>query len=157
MSFITNQPGRPGSRSHRPRRRGFTLIEAAMTTAIIGMGVVALMELLASGSVVNVRGTETTTAMNLAKNIRERTIQAPFDTLVGLNGQNFQPPIDSRGIEIPGLPEWRQDVAVQVVDPNRLTATSSDPSPQAVRVTARISRNARVVTELSWYCMDGAP
>jgi hypothetical protein len=145
------------SRARARRNAGFTLIEAAMATMIIGLGVVALMELLAVGTKVNVSGTETTTALNLAKNIRERTIQAPFSSLVPLNGQFFSPPVDSRGVEIAGLEGWRQDIRVQVVDPNRLTASIADPSPQALRITATISRNGRAITDLSWYCMDGAP
>ena len=128
-----------------------------MTTVIVGIGVLALMELLASGTVSNVRGTEMTTGMNLAKNIRERTIQAPYDTLVGFNGQSFKPPVDSRGVEIGALKEWRQQIAVQPVDPNRLTTNISDATPSALRITATISRNGRTVCDLSWYCFDGPP
>jgi hypothetical protein len=150
-------PTRSASRQLCRGRSGFTLIEAAITTVIIGLGVVAMLQLLATGTLVNVRGTETTTAMNLAKNIRERTIQAPFDTLVGMNGQSLSPPIDSRGVSLTELPEWRQQVAVKAVDPDRLTTTVTDPTPQAVRITATISRNGRVVTDMSWYCFAPAP
>ena len=63
-------------RSHRPAagRRGFTLIEAAMVTVIIGVGVVAMLQLLAAGTVSNSEGTELTTAINLANNIREMSL-----------------------------------------------------------------------------------
>jgi prepilin-type N-terminal cleavage/methylation domain-containing protein len=61
--------------TRRPRgRRGFTLIEAAMVTVIIGVGVVAMLQLLAAGTVSNSEGTELTTAINLANNIREMSI-----------------------------------------------------------------------------------
>ncbi len=128
-----------------------------MTTLIIGLGVVAILELIASGTVANVRGTEMTTAMNLARNVRERTIQAPFDTLVGLNGQFASPPVDSRGVEIAGLPEWRQDLAVRPVDPTRLTLIITDSTPQALRITATIRRNGRTICDMSWYSLDGTP
>jgi len=65
------------SRSRRPAaagRRGFTLIEAAMVTVIIGVGVVAMLQLLAAGTVSNSEGTELTTAINLANNIREMSL-----------------------------------------------------------------------------------
>jgi len=55
-------------------RRGFTLIEAAMVTVIIGVGVVAMLQLLAAGTVSNSEGTELTTAINLANNIREMSL-----------------------------------------------------------------------------------
>ena len=154
---LVSLPTHSASRRLARGRSGFTLIEAAITTVIIGLGVVAMLQLLATGTMVNVRGTEATTAMNLAKNIRERTIQAPFDTLIGMNGGSFQPPVDSRGVQLNELPEWKQQVAVKVVDPNRLTTNITDPTPQAVRITATISRNGRVVTDLSWYCFAPAP
>jgi Tfp pilus assembly protein PilV len=56
------------------RRRGFTLIEAAMVTVIIGLGVVGMLELLAAGTVSNSEGTELTTAINLANNVRELSL-----------------------------------------------------------------------------------
>jgi prepilin-type N-terminal cleavage/methylation domain-containing protein len=64
------------TRSRRPAdgRRGFTLIEAAMVTVIIGVGVVAMLQLLAAGTVSNSEGTELTTAINLANNIREMSL-----------------------------------------------------------------------------------
>src|SRR5262249_31563332 len=55
-----------------PRRgRGFTVIEGALVTSIISFGVVAMLQLLAAGTVSNGEGAEMTTAINLARNIRE--------------------------------------------------------------------------------------
>jgi prepilin-type N-terminal cleavage/methylation domain-containing protein len=62
------------TRSSDRRRRGFTLIEAAMVTVIIGVGVVSMLQLLAAGTVSNSEGTELTTAINLANNIREMSL-----------------------------------------------------------------------------------
>ena len=59
-------------------RRGFTLIESAMVTVIIGVGVVGMLELLAAGTVSNSEGTELTTAINLANNIREMSLGMAF-------------------------------------------------------------------------------
>jgi prepilin-type N-terminal cleavage/methylation domain-containing protein len=59
-------------------RRGFTLIEAAMVTVIIGVGVVSMLQLLAVGTVSNSEGTELTTAINLANNIREASLALAF-------------------------------------------------------------------------------
>jgi len=57
--------------NHRRARRGFTLIEAALTTVIIGVGVMSMMQLLAAGTASNLGSAELTTGINLAKNIRE--------------------------------------------------------------------------------------
>jgi type II secretory pathway pseudopilin PulG len=133
------------------RRRGFTLIEAALATIIIGVGVVSMLQLLAAGTVANGEGTETTTAMNLAKNIREMATGLQFgdpslahkwdpnnppafgmesgetlancDDLDDLNGQVFCPPIDARRTSLNATlyGAWEQRVSVCSVDPDHLT------------------------------------
>lgn len=45
-----------------------------MVTVIIGVGVVSMLELLAAGTVSNSEGTELTTAINLANNVREMSL-----------------------------------------------------------------------------------
>ena len=45
-----------------------------MVTVIIGVGVVAMLQLLAAGTVSNSEGTELTTAINLANNVREMSL-----------------------------------------------------------------------------------
>jgi type II secretory pathway pseudopilin PulG len=60
------------------RRRGFTLIEAAVVTVIIGFGCVGMLELLAAGTMANSEGTELTTGINLANNIREMSLGLSF-------------------------------------------------------------------------------
>lgn len=45
-----------------------------MVTVIIGVGVVAMLQLLAAGTVSNSEGTELTTAINLANNVREASL-----------------------------------------------------------------------------------
>src|SRR4051812_17096804 len=81
MRYPTEQFGR-AARGTPPRaarsRRGFTLIEAAMVTVIVGVGVVGMLELLAAGTMSNTKGTELTTAINLANNVREITLGLQF-------------------------------------------------------------------------------
>ena len=141
----------PARRSPRRQRRGFTLIEASMTTVIVGIGVLALMELLASGTVSNIRGTEMTTGVNLAKNIRELALQKTFAELPAMNNVSRKPPIDSRGEELTDMSEWQQQIKVESVDPNLLTTPLPAATPHALRITATINRNGRKVCDLQWF------
>src|SRR5262245_36854297 len=94
-------------RTHQPRR-GFTLIEAGITTVIIGVGVMAMMQLLAAGTVSNVQAFEMTTGVNVAKAVREISIQKSFDDIIAMDGTHHQPPWDSRSQAMDDLTDWRQ-------------------------------------------------
>jgi Tfp pilus assembly protein PilV len=134
----------------RRRRGGFTLIEAAITTAIIGIGVVALLELLAAGTRSNVNASELVTATNLAKQFRERTLQKTFDQVLAMNGTKESPPKDASGNGITQLNGWEQTVKVAPVDPARLSLDVIDSDPTAIRVTVTIAHNQTRVTSASW-------
>src|SRR5688500_13725519 len=113
---------RPVRQAHRPersRRGGFTLIEAALTTVIIGVGVMAMLELLAAGTSSNVDAAQLTTAMNLAKQVREVTIQKTFEEIVAMDGDAYDPPQDGSGLAMNTLAGWQQVIRVQPVDPDR--------------------------------------
>src|SRR5256885_5915585 len=62
----------------RARRRGFTLMEASLVTVVIGVGIVAMLQLLASGTMVNGYSNEQTAAVNLANNIHEIATGLPY-------------------------------------------------------------------------------
>lgn len=155
-------------------RRGFTLIEAAMVTCIVGLGCVGMMQLLAAGTVSNASGTELTTAVYLANNIRELSLGLSFadpttpthwglesgetlatlDDLDDLNGMTFSPPIDARRQQLANYPNWSQSVTVQSVDPNRLTLNSANGSTPVERLTVTVSHNAKVIYSVSWLATD---
>src|SRR5690606_20233682 len=114
---MTCQPHIP----RRPLRRGFTLIEAAIVTVIVGVGTVAMIQLLAAGSMANNDAHELTTGLNLARNIREMTQSMTYAEILDLNGEVFSPPVDSLGQAQSGFDGWKQTVKVQKVDPNYIT------------------------------------
>src|SRR5437773_5964525 len=93
-------------------RRGFTLMEAAIVTVIVGVGIVGMLELLASGSMANGQSTELTTAMGLAGNIHEMSLGVTYTSILTLDGLNYTPPVDARKVAISDLPNWRQQVTV---------------------------------------------
>src|SRR5882724_6798959 len=75
----------------RAIRRGFTLIETAMAMMILGIAVAAMLQLLAAGSQSNLAGTELTTAVNLANNIKEISTGLSFTDPNNPTSANTQP------------------------------------------------------------------
>jgi hypothetical protein len=157
-------------------RRGFTLMEAALVTCIIGVGVTSMLQLLAAGSVSNASGAELTTGINLAKNIRELTLGlafadpttpthwgaesgetiATFDDLDDFNGTLFSPPIDARRQTLTDHTGWQQSITVRSVDQNRLTLDVTNGTTPASRVTVVITHNGVFICELSWIVLDAS-
>ena len=127
-----------------------------MTTVIVGVGFMAMLQLLATGTASNVEGVEHTTGLNLAKNVRELTINKKYDELPGMNGVTFQPVIDGSGLALGGFGEWQQKLTVAKADPNWL-ALSKAPTSSALRCTAEVTRNGKRVTTMSWFVFDGTP
>jgi len=147
-------------------RRGFTLIEAALTMIIIGVGFFSMLELYATCSMQNRFSGNMTTAMLLANNVQEAMAGATFnDPLSGklvfgpeagetlatfddvddFDNQTFNPPIDSMRQPIEELSKYSQSVTVVPVYPNRLSSNSGS-TPEisdstytgAVRITVTI-------------------
>ena len=161
----------PSRRRGCASRRGFTLIEAALATVIIGIGVVALLELLAAGTMSNSAGTELTTATSLANNIHEISMILPFNDpgngaststkeaggptayndIWDMNGDTYSPPLDVTRHPLNAYSTWAQQVTVQSVQPDTLTAgrPNSVTLPTA-RVTVVITHNGKNVYTASW-------
>ncbi len=174
MSFV--QTPKSSLRTIR-RRSGFTLIEAALVTTIISFGVLAMLQLLAVGTVSNNDGAQMSTAINLAKSVREMMIGmsiadpvtpthwgseagenlATYNDIDDFDGKTYSPPIDARRISIAALPDWSQTIKVQTVDPNLLTSTVPNGTTASVRVTVTVSHNGKQVTSYSWVAFDAAP
>jgi hypothetical protein len=169
----------PNLRSH-PRRRGFSLMETALTTIIVGVGVLSLVELLAKGTSTNIESSELTAGVNLAKNIREMSLKlafldpttpsnwgldagesatnpSGFNDINDLDGMTYSPPVDSRGKKIDMMTGWTQSIVVHSVDHNSLTTDVPNGTDSAVRVTVTVSHQGQVVTTMSWYTLYGVP
>ena len=163
--------------SARTGRSGFTLIEAALVTTIISFGVLAMLQLLAVGTVSNNDGAQMSTAINLAKGIREMMVGmsiadpatpthwgseagenlATYNDIDDFDGKTFSPPIDARRTSIAALNDWSQSIRVQTVDPNLLTSTVPNGTTAAVRVTVTVSHNGKQITTYSWVAFDAVP
>jgi hypothetical protein len=148
-----------------------------MVTSIVGFGVVSMLQLLAAGTVCNSEGTELTTALNLAKNIREMSLGlavadptnpthwgaetgetlATYDDIDDYSGQTFSPPIDARRNSLTPYGTWQQRVTVETVDPNRLTLVVPNGSQPSIKVTVTVSHNGKDITDVSWLMFDAVP
>src|SRR5438045_2444335 len=123
-----------GRRGQRRTRRGLTLIEASLATAIVGIGCLASLNLLAAGTVSNMEAAEQTTGVNLARNIREMTVNQTYDQVRALDGADYTPPHDVRGLTMANMSNWEQLVSVKAITLTNLTQQIVDPNPAAIRV-----------------------
>jgi prepilin-type N-terminal cleavage/methylation domain-containing protein len=162
----------------RANRRGFTFIEVGVTTAIIGIGMAALVTLMAASSKANYTATEMTTAMNLANNIHELSERLKFadghwgmdngetiatcdscDDLAGLQlGAGGSSVVDAVGQAMPTAAGmdwsgWQQQISVTLVDPNNIQtalASTDTTANNVMRITCTIVHNGGQVYQQSW-------
>lgn len=129
-------------RGRRPA--GFTLIEAALVTVIVGVGIVAMLRLLAAGTFVNAQSAQTTTAMNLAANLHEAMLRMSLDQVVAMNNASYSPSVDANLSSINSLSSWSQTINVQYVQPDKLTSVSLTKTTAAL-VTVTVKHNGDAV------------
>jgi prepilin-type N-terminal cleavage/methylation domain-containing protein len=161
-------------------RRGFTLIEAALTTVIIGVGVLAAMQLFAAVTMQNNHSQHMTTAMMLGTNVQEAMSGLAFtDPVAGrnsfgpeagenianyndvddFNGRSFNPPIDATRTVLAELDQFTQSITVTRVNPNSLSTAATSYSG-AVRIEVSVSYRptpsaaSGEVYRLSWLRLD---
>jgi len=148
------------------------LIEAALTTVIIGVAVVALLAVIGSATCSNGSNRELTRGVFLAQEIREMLAPLPacqdggrfgpeagetlasFNDLDDFNGQSFSPPINAQRQALPAdeWAGWTQSITVANVDPNYLAGHQpiGGGSTDMVRTTVEVRKDGRLVYRLSW-------
>ena len=163
----TQSPGAP--RAHRPR--AFTLMEAALTTVIVGIGTVAVLQLLAAGTISNAQSSELMTALHLANEVREmsrglkfedpttpafwgveftETSRALWDDLDDLDGQTLKPPMDARRETLTEYPNWKQVITVDTVLPQNIAQTTTDGAQPVNRITVAVFKGDREICRVAW-------
>jgi prepilin-type N-terminal cleavage/methylation domain-containing protein len=116
-------------------RRGFTLLEVAIATLIVAIGITALLVASASCTTTNAAGEELTDATFLAQEIREYCAGLdPCD--LNLAG-SYSPPVDASLSTISGMSNWKQVITLQWKDPNGLTDSAVPTDVRYVRVTVQ--------------------
>ena len=168
-------------RHNRPRsvhdrlsaRRGFSLIEVAIATILIALGVIALMVASGSATRVNQANVEMTQGVILAQELREWTLNLPFsdpdpgdlgnppgpdgedpqvfvDDLDDLMGVTYSPPRSGTGSSIADLTNWSETISITWRNPNDILTTVADGASDIVHVQVTISNGGSAVLTTGW-------
>ncbi len=157
------------ARRARRRARGFTLIEAALATMVLGTGMVAMIVAQRAFIAQNEWSTLSSTAQRLGNEVRELTMRMPandpvtgddvwgaetgedtvadFDDLDDFDGAVFSwldgtGPISALGEPIADMDGWTQRVAVEFVDDFDLTEVVAAGTSGMVRMTVVVEFTA---------------
>ncbi|MCE5327960.1 MAG: hypothetical protein LLG01_16250 [Planctomycetaceae bacterium] len=146
--------------TRRRGRGGFSLIEAAIATALLALGVTALMLAVQSGTAANGAGRKMTQAVFLAQEIREWALRLPFvdpqdpnnppgpdgsspqtfvDDLNDLMNVTYSPPRDAYGSPMTDMTGWSQTITMTWRDPNNLSTTVANGASDIVRVRVNVA------------------
>ncbi|MFM7050646.1 MAG: hypothetical protein ACKOYN_00730 [Planctomycetota bacterium] len=154
------------TRAFNPKaRRGFTLIETALATIIVGTGVLAVVTAYQAFHIQNRWASQAAVGQRLGNEIRELTLRFPkqdpvtgiavwgpeadetgvadYDDLDDFDGFQFSAedgtgPINAMGEVITEMPGWSQSVIVQYIDPFEITEVMPDRSTDLVRVRVTV-------------------
>ncbi len=135
--------------SKRTRRRsgGFTLMEAVFSIMIVGLGVVALMQVFASGTKVNDFGNKLSTAVFLAGELRSMTDDVDFMDLPDYDASTYAG-VDSNGLALEGMQDYQQSITVEEVNPVDMTVSAG--GMDMYRLTATVTYKGHLLSESSW-------
>jgi len=158
--------------SRRHARCGFTLIEAAVATIVIGLGIAALLAAMGAGARNTHAAQQLTTAALLTQEIREWTAALPFvdpdpgqgaipgpdgsspqvfvDDLDDLMNVTYSPPRDGRGVAIEDLPDWSQTITLTWLDLDDFSSPLSPGGSDLVDVRVDITYQGHQVMTTSW-------
>jgi prepilin-type N-terminal cleavage/methylation domain-containing protein len=139
-------------RCSRKLRRGFTLIEAAIVTVIVGVGVTALVQLIGAGSMATAASKELTTAVELGNNINEKMQGASYATLKSTyDNVTYDPPKDALGNDLSAFSGWTQAIDVSYVDHNYVASIVPDSQVEITsRVTVTVTHNGKPILTQQW-------
>lgn len=138
-------------------RDGFTLIEAMVATAIVGMGVSAMMMASQSGTRVNADSQERTRAVFLAQETREWIATLPFASLTtGMKSLTYSPPHDGQGTEISTMSDWAQHITLTWVNPSNFSAAVADGTSNVIKVRVAVLRHDKTVLTTTWIVTKGS-
>lgn len=130
-------------------KKGFTLIEALLAAMLLGLVVAALAAASGAYTMANGYGVDLSTAEFLIEEVRERTANFDFDTLVAADGQTFNPPKDVTGADMADFGEFSQQLEINYVQSGNFANTVTGPT-DFVRVTVTVTKGGAPVSSTSW-------
>jgi len=129
---------------------GFTLIEALFAAMLLGLVIAALAAASGAFTMANGYGVDLSTAEFLAEEVRERTENVNFDTLLtNYDGQTFSPPKDVSGADMTDFNQFGQQVEIDYVQSSDFTNTVTGPT-DFVRVTVTVTKGGQPISSTSW-------
>ena len=146
----------------RGRTRGFSLVEAMVSAGIVGIMLVASVNLLSSAARTRAADGNRRAAMMLAQHLMAEVQQQPYkdETILGLlfgpelgedsraayddvddyKSYNEKPPLDRNGVAIPDYAKWQRKVRVTWVHPDSLTESLTDTGLVQIEVRVQAPR-----------------
>ncbi len=162
---------RTGQRGYSSRS-GFTLIEALIASAIVGLGLVSLLMASKSGTQVNAGAREITHAINIGQEVREWTLKLPFadpetpdnppgpdgsedpqtfvDDLDDLASVTYSPPRDGTGQALSDMTGWSQQITLSWRNPDNLSQAVADGASEIIYVEVVVSCGGKSVLTTGW-------
>lgn len=152
----------------RRPRRGFSVIEVAMSSLLVGAVLVASMQVTGQALMVQRDRAHMATAAFLAEGMLSEILLLPYmepgqtSDLIGRNSgeltnnrstfddvddyHNYTetPPKSLENVVLPGFAGWQRSVVVQWVNPNNLNQTQGSESG-VKRVTVQVRRNGQLL------------
>lgn len=148
MRPLTHHPRHPQRRPATGRARGFSLVEAMVSAGIVGVMLVASVNLLSSAARTRVADGNRRTGGMLAQQLVSEILTQPYKDEALLNltfgpelGESLRtdfddvddyknylekPPKDHNGLVIPGYDQWKRKVKVAYVSPDTLNESLLD-------------------------------
>jgi prepilin-type N-terminal cleavage/methylation domain-containing protein len=160
-------------------RSGFTLIEAVIATAIVGLGVSAMMMASQAGTRVNADSQEQTRAIFLAQEVREWIATLPFkdpdvgqqnnppgtdgsspqtfvDDVDDMMDVTYSPPRNGQGTAITAMSGWSQKIKMTWVNTANFSSPVADGASNVIKVRVDILRGRKTVLTTTWLVTKGS-
>jgi MSHA pilin protein MshD len=150
----------------RRRARGFSLVEAMVSAGIVGVMLVASVNLLSSAARTRVADSNRRSGIMLAQQLMSEVISQPykddgllggvlfgpevgenartdFDDVDDYNNYTEKPPKDNNGVAISGFEGWTRSVKVKWVAPATLSESLTDTGLVMIQVTVTDPRGVQ--------------
>ncbi len=139
---------RNSERSRRGTPKGFTLVEVLITSVIIGLGIVAVMAAIGSGTRINEAGVSLTRAGFLTQEIREWSMS--LDTPDDLTDVTYSPPRNSLGEELTDMTGWSQTLTVTWRSPTDLDVIVPSESSDIAHIQLGVRHDGELDLSTDW-------